>query len=111
MLYVVLKTIIETSIAQYTCQSCQGKVNESSINVTHANESAIDLTITCPHCASGTQIHAEIANMNHEFLQSDEWQQVIHQAIKKSENAIKDADIESVQKSLSESRSIEDLLK
>lgn len=111
MLYIVLKTIIETSITQYTCQNCQGKVNESSISVGHANENAIDLTITCPHCASQTQIHAEIANMNHEFLESDEGKEVIQKAIKKSENTIKDTDIESLSKTLSETRSIEDLLK
>ncbi len=111
MLYIVLKTILETTIHQYTCQTCQNKVNESAILIKSVSESMLNLNITCPHCGSMAEMHAEVANMDPSFLESEAWKKVIHKAVKRSENTIKDSDIQAIEKTLSETGSIEDLLK
>jgi hypothetical protein len=56
-------------------------------------------------------MHAEVANMDPAFLESDAGKKVIHRAVKRSENTIKESDIQAIEKTLSETGSIEDLLK
>ncbi len=114
MLYIFLKNIIETTIIQYACQGCQGKVEESSVRVTGIGESLINLDITCPHCQSHAHIHAEVANIATEMLKTDEGKALLRKVMKNgtfNENTIKDADITSLMNELSSAHSIEDLLK
>ncbi len=72
MLYIFLKNIIETTIAHYVCQTCHGKVDESTVTVTGIGDHVIDLTVNCPHCQTQTHIHAEVANIANEMLKTDE---------------------------------------
>ena len=114
MLYIFLKNIIETTISQYTCQSCQGKVEESSVRVTGIGESLINLDIKCPHCQSHAHIHAEVANIASEMLKTEEGKALLQKVMKNgtlNENAIKDEDILTLKNELSSIHSIEDLLK
>ncbi len=108
MLYSILKTIIDTTITQYTCQSCQWKIDENSVTVGETNENQIHLDITCPHCQSHAHIHAEVANI-HAQITHTEGKHV--NSIKKNVNAIKDADIQAVTENLQNIQSIEDLLR
>lgn len=111
MLYIILKTIIETTIEQYICQWCQWKINIDSIRIIGIGETVLNLGITCPHCQLNSHIHAEIANMTENMIHTDEAKDIIHKAIRKSENAIKDIDIQNIEKSLTSAQSVEDLLK
>ncbi len=111
MLYIILKTIIETTIEQYICQWCQWKITLDSIRILGIGETVLNLGITCPHCQLNSHIHAEVANIEQNMLNTDAAKDIIHKAIKKSENAIKDIDIQNIEKSLTETQSVEDLLK
>ena len=114
MLYIFLKNIIETTISQYVCQSCQGKVDESSVSVVGIGEHMIDLEVHCPHCQTHTHIHAEVANIANEMLRTDEGKALLKKVMKNgnlNENAIKDEDIMTLRNELSSVQSVKDLLK
>jgi DNA-directed RNA polymerase subunit RPC12/RpoP len=115
MLYSILKTIIETTIVQYVCQNCQGKINESSIELGEILGNQIHLDITCPHCQSKTHIHAEVANIQSHLggtiLGSTPPDKSPERIIPKNDAALQEKDIEEIQKSLEGTQSIEDLLK
>ncbi len=49
--------------------------------------------------------------MTENMIHADEAKDIIHKAIRKSENAIKDIDIQNIEKSLTSTHSVEDLLK
>jgi DNA-directed RNA polymerase subunit RPC12/RpoP len=111
MLYSILKTIIDTTIVQYTCQTCQWKINENSIHVGEIRDLQIHLDITCPHCQSHAHIHAEVANIDTQIPGGiPRWEQE-NSLIKKNENALNESDIQEVSKNLENIQSIEDLLK
>ncbi len=105
MLYPILKTIIDTTIAQYVCQQCQWKVDENCISVGDTTENDIHLDITCPHCHAHAHIHAEIANMSSQIIQT-----TAASPIPKNEHALKDSDIQTITENLENAHSIEDLL-
>ncbi len=107
MLYSILKTIIDTTIAQYACQNCQWKIDENSVTVGETNASQIHLDITCPHCQSHAHIHAEVANVHTQVTHTPQ----ANTHMKKNENVIKESDIQAITENLQNIQSIEDLLK
>ncbi len=111
MLYSILKTIIDTTIVQYTCQNCQGKIDENSVTIGETNENQIHLDITCHHCQSHAHIHAEVANVHAQITHSHTGWLKDKPSLKKNENALKDADIQAVTENLQNIQSVEDLLK
>jgi DNA-directed RNA polymerase subunit RPC12/RpoP len=111
MIYSILKTIIDTTIVQYICQNCSGKIDENSVSIGEATDNQIHLDITCPHCQAQAHIHAEVANVQpiggqHQVVSNQE-----KKLIPKNENALKEIDIQNVEKSLETIQSVEDLLK
>jgi DNA-directed RNA polymerase subunit RPC12/RpoP len=110
MLYSILKTIIETTIVQYICQSCQWKIDENSVTVGETTDNQIHLDIHCPHCESHAHIHAEVANVNSQIIHTKNgW--LAPSIMPKNENAIKDADIRAISDNIGNIRSVEDLLR
>lgn len=112
MNYTILKTIIETSLNQYSCQNCQQKPDENSISIEQVNEWAVDFMVTCPHCKAEAQMHAEIGSAQLNTLPNNNsiWIKK-HISTRKNTNAIQESDIADIEKNLTEKISIEDLLK
>ena len=106
MLYSILKTIVDTTITQYICQSCNQKIDENSVVVWETSDTQIHLDITCPHCAANAQIHAEVANVTANIIHARQW---VH--LSGNKNVIKDTDIQAIHDNLQNVHSIEDLLK
>ena len=106
MLYPILKTIIDTTITQYLCQQCQGKVDENCISVGGTTDTQIHLDIICPHCQAHAHVHAEVANVQSQIIHT----QSSTSPIPKNINALQDADIEAVEQNIHNAQSVEDLL-
>lgn len=111
MNYTILKTIIETSLSQYTCQSCHMKLEENALNITGVSDWAVDFLVICPHCQAEAHMHAEVGtaqfNTNNQPIEPTQNKQIIL----KNTNAIKESDIADFEKNIIEKNSIEDLLK
>ena len=110
MNYSLLKTIIETSISQYTCQNCQWKIDENSINIRKIGDGNVDFHVICPHCQTEAQMHAEIGGAQFNFP-GNQWIQPVPVNMKKNIHAIQESDIANIERDLTNKQSIEDLLK
>lgn len=111
MLYSILKTIIDTTISQYICQSCSGKIDENALHIQGIADNMLHMDVYCPHCQSHAHINAEIANMSFDSSVLSEQNTVIQKVMQKNEHAIKDEDIKTIEQNLQNSQSIEDLLR
>ena len=111
MQYSILKTIIETTIAQYICQSCTGRIDENSLGVQAISDNTIHMEVSCPHCQSHAHINAEVANMTFDHSNTLEPNTLIKNIIQRNTHAIKDEDIRTIEENLQNSQSIEDLLR
>lgn len=114
MLYIFLKNIIDTTLAHFQCQNCQWKVDESAVTITGIGDHMINLDIACPHCQTHTHIHAEVGNIASDMIKTPEGKELLKKVMKNgtlNEDAIKDADINSLRNELLSVQSVEDLLK
>lgn len=119
MNYLIFKSIIETTIANFKCQKCGSSIVEKSINIVWAAGNSLNLEIFCPQCNTQWIVKAEIwmvSNLsnitNPDFLKQLKTQfSRIQDNAPKNENAetIKDEDILNIRENLKKSKSVEDL--
>ena len=119
MNYLILKNILDATIANFRCQGCQEHVTAKDINILGATATGLSLEITCPKCAATGVIKAEVnvvgsLQKNTEFL--DHMKRIFqanggHMVASGDEQVIRDEDIVSLRKRLKEGCSVEDIFK
>lgn len=124
MNYIILKNIIEATIANFLCQQCQGKIAEQNVNLLGASAQWLSLEVTCPHCGTTGVVKAEVNLLAANMFQSEHGRAFLEEMMKKSnlpggiiftgnqapaEPSIKDEDIMKVRDSLKNQQSMKDL--
>lgn len=64
MNYIILKTIIDSTIQNYNQSNPTQPITESHVSLTNMTMHGIDLLIRCPHTQKEIRIHAEVNFMN-----------------------------------------------
>lgn len=110
MNYLILKTIIDSTIMNFRCKECSSWISEWNINVLWLAWNSINLEVFCPNCRTQWVVKAEIWFLNQgwnpELLNNIK---NINQNPMSNKDLIKDSDILSIRESLKNSSSIEDL--
>ena len=111
MNYLILKNIVETTLAQFVCKDCQSKATEQNIQILGTAGNALNMEVTCPQCHSSGVIKAEInivgpnsANMGAMIEQIKKVASAYHQ-----EGSIRDEDITKLRDDLKNSSSVQDI--
>lgn len=60
MNYLILKNIVETTLAQFICKECNSKVTEQNIQILGTAGNALNMEIMCPQCQNTGVVKAEI---------------------------------------------------
>lgn len=60
MNYIILKTVVESTIQNYNQQYPTKKVNENHVTIQSMNKDGIDMVIKSPHDKKEIHIHAQI---------------------------------------------------
>lgn len=113
--YIILKSIIETTLKNYNAKERIYPVNENNIFLVGLSPSGLDLMIQCPKTGKQTNIHAEVNFMNVDQNgisgqpnTNPVFTQPIQQPTKK-EGTISDSDVMDVRQALKTKGSIRDL--
>jgi len=64
MNYIILKTIIDSTIQNYNQNNPSQPITESHVSLINMTMHGIDLMIRCPHTHKEIRIHAEVNFMN-----------------------------------------------
>jgi hypothetical protein len=64
MNYIILKTIIDSTIQNYNQNNPTQAITENHVSLTNMTMHGIDLLIRCPHTQKEIRIHAEVNFMN-----------------------------------------------
>lgn len=64
MNYIILKTIIDSTIQNYNQNNPTQTITENHVSLTNMTMHGIDLLIRCPHTHKEIRIHAEVNFMN-----------------------------------------------
>lgn len=64
MNFLILKTIIESTIQNYNHQNQTAKISENNVSITNLNTKWVDLLIRCPHTGKEVTVRAEVNFMN-----------------------------------------------
>jgi hypothetical protein len=64
MNFLILKTIIESTIQNYNTQNQMAKIGENNISIVSMSQKGIELLIRCPHTGKEVNVHAEVNFMN-----------------------------------------------
>ena len=64
MNFLILKTIIESTIQNYNHQNQQAKISENHVFIISMNNKGVDLMIRCPHVGREITVRAEVNFMN-----------------------------------------------
>lgn len=120
MNYLIIKSIIEATIANFQCKECQSHITERDLNILGTAGNSVNLEIICPNCKLQGVVKAEIGMMNIGNVGNPELAQQIRQFVESmkngkifsmNENSIKDEDILTLRKDLQENASFLDLFK
>ncbi len=60
MNYLILKSIVDTTIAHFACRNCNNHISERDVTVVGATDHEVALSTHCPHCHDECTIKAEI---------------------------------------------------
>ncbi len=60
MNYLILKSIIESTIAHFACKNCGGKISERDVQIVGTGGNGVNMEVHCPHCQTEGMIKAEI---------------------------------------------------
>lgn len=113
MNYLILKTIIDSTIANFKCKDCNSWVSEWNINILWIAWNSINLEVFCPNCRTQWVVKAEIWFLNQwtnpEMINNlkNSLQNPVIQNL--NTETIKDSDILSIRENLKNCTSIEDL--
>ena len=61
MNYLILKSIIESTIAHFACKNCGGKISERDVQIIGSGGNGVNMEVHCPHCKAEWIIKAEIS--------------------------------------------------
>ncbi len=119
MNYLIIKSIIEATLANFHCKNCDATVTEKDISILGSAGNALNLEIICPNCKVQWVVKAEIGMMNLPNIQNPEFTGALRQFIDnfkkdgfvQSVDGIKDEDILNLRKNLQSGSSFEDLFK
>lgn len=116
MNYIILKGIIESTIANFKCKDCNSWITEWNINILGSAGNSVNLEVICPNCKTQWVVKAEIGLINNavtpETLMNLKNTIAWIQNTKQSWiDAIKDTDILDIRENLKNCSSIEDLFK
>ncbi len=64
MNFLILKTIIESTIQNYNHQNQTAKITENNVTITNFSPKGVDLMIRCPHSGKEVTVRAEVNFMN-----------------------------------------------
>jgi hypothetical protein len=64
MNFLILKTIIESTIQNYNHQNQNAKISENNVSIVKLNSKGVDLLIRCPHTGKEVNVRAEVNFMN-----------------------------------------------
>lgn len=115
MNYIILKWIIDATIANFRCKDCWSQISEWNINILWSAWNSVNLEVVCPKCKTQWVIKAEIwlvnSNINPETLSNlkNSISQIQSTNITKNEDSIKDKDILDLRNNLKNCNSIKDL--
>lgn len=126
MLYIFLKNILETVLANYVCPQCQSKTTEQSMQITGISSHGVDIHVTCHVCGTHSQLNAEINSIAAQMLENENGRKyfeeflkqwgVIGATMKNKKNGevktigIKDEDIMKIHDELKNAKSVEDIM-
>jgi len=116
MNYIILKWIIDATIANFKCKDCGSWIVEWNINILGSAGNSVNLEVICPNCKTQWVIKAEIGLVNNavtpdtliNLKNTIAWMKWVGQDWIE---AIKDSDIMNVRENLKNCSSIEDLFK
>lgn len=119
MNYLIIKSIIEATLANFRCKNCDATVTEKDISILGSAGNALNLEIICPNCKVQGVVKAEIGMMNLPNIQNPEFTGALRQFIENFKkdwfvqpvDGIKDEDILNLRKNLQSGSSFEDLFK
>lgn len=60
MNYLLMKSIIEATIAHFVCKECEGKISERDVSISGSFGQTVNMEVHCPHCHTQGVIKAEI---------------------------------------------------
>jgi phage FluMu protein Com len=118
MNFLIIKSIIEATIANFHCKDCNSHITERDLNILGTAGNSVNLEIICPKCKLQGVVKAEVGMTNLGNLQNPELAQTLRQFsegmknggfLHNEENSIKDEDILSIRKGLQENVSFQDL--
>lgn len=106
MNYIILKTIIDSTIQNYNQNNPTQPITESHVSLTNMTMHGIDLLIRCPHTQKEIRIHAEVNFMNGTAANNFT---VTGNGITTTTRQIDDNDVTAIHEALQKNTSISDL--
>ncbi len=110
MNYFIIKNIVETTLAHFSCKECWTKATEQTIHILWTAGNSLNMEVICGQCQTSGVIKAE---MNIMWIHTPPAQFV--EQLKKTvdstrkKEAIKDADILKIREDLQKIQSVSDL--
>ncbi|MDD2487049.1 MAG: hypothetical protein PHS92_01650 [Candidatus Gracilibacteria bacterium] len=116
MNYLILKSIIEATIANFKCKNCDSGISEGNLNILGTAGNNINMEIVCPNCKVQGVVKAEFGMLNNNNLKNPDFINNLKTYFNgnkedSSLESIKDEDILNLRKGLNNSSSIEDFFK
>lgn len=111
MNYLIIKNIIETTLAHFICKDCGEKASEQDVQILGTAGNSLNMEIICPKCRATGVIKAEmnvVSNIQDPAVRENMKKMV--EELKKSQS-IKDEDILRVREDLKQAVSVQDLFK
>jgi hypothetical protein len=118
MNYLIMKSIVEATIAHFECKNCSGKITDRDVQILGTSGQTVNMEVLCPHCKASGVIKAEInvvgnaadiAKLQNIGMNAETLFQLDAPIIPKAQ-PIKDADILALREKLKHTDSVEDLL-
>lgn len=82
MLYIFLKNILETVLANYICPQCQNKTNEQSMHIAGISSHGVDIHVQCHVCGTHSQLNAEINSIAAQMLENENGRKYFEEFLK-----------------------------
>ena len=109
MNYLILKSVIDTTIKNYNANRKDNRINANHIFIKSVSNAGIELVIKCPHTGKNTTVQAQI-NVMHTSGANTEVFSGDKERMPKNAKKVDDSDVMSVRQALKQSSSLEDLL-
>lgn len=106
MNFLILKTIIESTIQNYNHQNPTAKISENNVSIIGLNNKGVDLMIRCPHTNKEVNVRAEVNFMNGPLPTNFS---IAGGGMPEVKGQINDSDVTEVRQALKTSTTISDL--